>query len=100
WFNFAASAFLALLIVGVSPYIAWFYEEPRVAVIAMVLSSCVVIAGIRNQHSAILKRQLRFGTIAIIDSVSAVCGMATGIGCALGHLGYWSLVAMNVVTAA
>jgi PST family polysaccharide transporter len=100
WFNVAASALLALVIIAGSPLIAWWYGEPRVIPIAIVLSSCLMFAGLRTQHNALLRRHLRFGVVAIVDFGSTVVGIVAAISVAWVYSTYWALVTMYVVTGA
>ena len=79
-----------------APVIAWFYHEPRLIGITLVLSITFLLASSTVQHVALLNRQMRFGVIAVIDVISMLAGYLTGIGMALWKYGYWSLVVANV----
>jgi O-antigen/teichoic acid export membrane protein len=52
------------------------------------------------QHRAILTRNMRFGALAVIDTLALFAGIATGITLALLGMGYWSLVIMTVAPTA
>ena len=75
WINLGVSALGALILAALSPIIAWFYHDSRVTPIMLVFSTAFLIAGFRVQHLALLKRQMRFKAIAIIE----VGSMATGV---------------------
>jgi PST family polysaccharide transporter len=96
WMNFAASAALALLMLLSASAIAAFYSEPRVAPIAAVLSSLLLLSGLYAQHSALLNRRMRFGVLAAIDLLSYCGGAAVGLLLSWYGFGYWSLVVMAV----
>jgi PST family polysaccharide transporter len=98
WFNVGISGLLAVVIGCLGPALAWFYGEGRVVPITAVLAACLLVVGLRNQHCALLKRQLRFGAIATIELSSTVCGILAGIGFAWFYASYWALVFMQVVT--
>jgi PST family polysaccharide transporter len=78
----------------------WFYGEPHLLWVAVVLSVAFVFNGIGAQHRAMLQREMRFQLLALIDTAALVASIATGIGAALIGAGYWAIVAMTVVVPA
>ena len=62
----------------------------------LVLSTAFLIAGFRVQHLALLKRQMRFKAIAIIEVGSMATGVLVGVIMALLRYGYWSLVGLSL----
>jgi O-antigen/teichoic acid export membrane protein len=98
WMNLSMGAILALLAVCVAPAIAGFYHEPRLFAVTAVLAAGFLFNGAGVQHGALLQRQMRFTTLAIINTVALVLGTAIAIGGALVGYGYWSLVAMSVAS--
>jgi O-antigen/teichoic acid export membrane protein len=97
WVNALVGGVTTLLVAACAPAVAWFYREPRLAGITLVLSITFLLTSSAVQHLALLNRQMRFGVIAMIDSVSMLAGYLTGIGMALCRYGYWALVFANVV---
>ncbi len=100
WINVALSSAAALLLAISSPLVAWFYREPRLIVITLILSSTFFLGGLTVQHTALLKRQMRFKAIAFIQVTSMLTGVVLGIGMAWLGYRYWALVFSNVVTVA
>ena len=98
WINIAISSALMLLTMALAPGVAWFYKEPRLAWVTLALASAFIFGGLTVQHQALLRRQMRFVTLATIDISSMAAGVATGVICGLAGLGYWSLVLMQLVT--
>src|SRR5262249_528516 len=96
WINLGASLLSGLVLAGLAPAIAWFYHNPRLLGIAFFLSATFVISGTTVQHQALLKRQMRFKAIALIDVGSMVVGILVAILMALAGFGYWSLVASSL----
>ena len=92
WVNVAMGGVATLLVAASAPAVAWFFREPRLVGMTLVLSITFVLTSSAVQHSALLNRQMRFGVIAIIDIVSMLAGYLTGIGMALWKYGYWALV--------
>lgn len=99
WINVLLGGAIALLLVGVAPWIAAFYNEPRLVGITRWIALSFVIGGFTVQHKALLRRQMRFTTIAILDLVALSTGIVVGI--TMGYLGYgyWSLVGMSNASA-
>src|SRR5438477_3406776 len=99
WINCALSFGVALVVATLAPFIAWFYHEPKLLAITLVLSGNFIFSGLTVQHQALLRRQMQFKTTAVIDMVSMVCGVATAIVMAGLHFGYWSLVGAQFGTS-
>ncbi|MEJ2722248.1 MAG: lipopolysaccharide biosynthesis protein, partial [bacterium] len=97
WFNLLISAAIMAVTVAVAPLLAWFYKEPRVTGITMVLAATIVFGGLSAQHQALLRRQMRFGAIAAIEILAILAGAVAAVVCAAAGLGYWSLVVFHVL---
>ncbi|HUA68255.1 MAG TPA: oligosaccharide flippase family protein [Candidatus Saccharimonadales bacterium] len=98
WINLGVGALLGLIVAAISPVIAWFFHEPRLVGITLVLSSSFLLSGSRVQHQALLDRQMRFKAIASIEIGSVVAGLIAGVAMALLGFGYWSLVGLNMAS--
>ena len=94
WLNVVIGLVLTLLTVGLAPVFVLFYGEPRLAAITCVVSVTFLIGGLRVQHDAILRRQMRFVSLAIRDVASYVIAVPVAITMALKGAGYWALVAL------
>jgi O-antigen/teichoic acid export membrane protein len=98
WVNTLVGALLGLLVFASAPIVARFYHEPRLFAVTAVLSTGFLFNAAGVQHSALLQRQLRFTTIAGIEIVCLVAGIAVAIGMAWRGYGYWALVGMTIVS--
>lgn len=98
WVNVLASFVVMLVTVALAPAIAWFYGEPRLVAITVVLAIAFIFGGLAVQHQALLRRQMRFATLAAISVASLVAGIAVGIVSAWCGAGYWALVIMQLAT--
>jgi O-antigen/teichoic acid export membrane protein len=96
WINLVVSGLCALIIAALSPVMAWFYRDPRITYITLVLSTTFLIGGFRVQHLALLKRQMRFKAIALIEVGSMATSVVVGVVMALLHYRYWSLVGSSL----
>ncbi|HTZ95822.1 MAG TPA: lipopolysaccharide biosynthesis protein [Terriglobales bacterium] len=97
WINVMAGAGLCALLAAASPVVAWFYREPHLLWVTVILSLGFLFNSVGIQHSAMLQRQMRFTTIAGLEVVASIASIATGIGMALAGFGYWSLAIMSIV---
>ncbi len=97
WINILVGAILALLAVGVAPYVARFYHEPRLFWVTVVLALGFLINAAGVQHGALLQREMRFTALSAIDILSLVITTVVGIAMALRGAGYWALVGMTLV---
>lgn len=98
WVNGALGAGMCLLGIVLSPLVATIYGEPRLTLVMAAMSLTFLIGGLSVQHDALLRRQMRFKVISLIDIVSMAAGIVTGIAAALGGLGYWALVISPLTT--
>ena len=96
WINVLVGTVLAVLAVVLAPVVVRLYHEPRLFGITIVLSAGFLFNAAGVQHSALLQRQLRFTTLAVINVVSLIAGAVVGISMAKLGYGYWALVAMTV----
>jgi len=99
WINVATSIVLALILALLAPMISWFYNEPRLTWITLALAGTFIFSGLTVQHQALLRRQMRFPALAMIEIGSMGIGIATGIVLAWYGAGYWALVGLPAATA-
>lgn len=94
WINVAVGLGLMLFIGALAYPLARFYREPRLVNITLLLSSTFLISGLRVQHNALLKRQMRFSAMAIRDVAANALGVAVAVSMAWRGAGYWAIVAL------
>jgi O-antigen/teichoic acid export membrane protein len=99
WINVALSAVVMLIVMALAPVIAWFYGEPKLLPLTLVMAIGFVFGGLCVQHSALLRRQMQFGTLALIDVLRQVVSVLAGIIAALAGAGVWSLVYMPLAAS-
>jgi PST family polysaccharide transporter len=97
WLNVGINVLLAGIVIAASPLVAAFYNQPAVTPILAVLAVTTIVTACGSQHMVVLNRQLRFGTIAIIDFVSFVTGAIVSLAAALAGFGIWAIVTNQVV---
>lgn len=96
-FNVTVSIlFYGFIFVG-APFIADFYEQPRLLPIARVLGLNLVFTALGLVHQTIQEKRLNFKTVAKVRLVAISASVAVGITMATLHYGVWALVAMPLV---
>lgn len=100
WINVALSGILAVFSIFLAPLVAWFYRDPRVAGIMLALSLTFLLTGSTVQHQALLTRQMRFRTLAVVDVTAILIGFTTACVLAWFGFAYWALVAQQLIYAA
>ena len=98
WINILIGALLGLITVAMAPAIAAFYGEPRLFGITAVLALGFLFNAAGTQHAALLQRQMRWTTLAVISVVSLMVGAAIAIAGAEAGYGYWALVWMSIAS--
>lgn len=96
WINLGVSVVCTVVAIAIAPVIAWFYGETRLVSITLALAVCFISSGLSTQHGALLSRQMRYRTIAIIDLLAQVISLGIGIIAAWFGLKYWALVLITV----
>jgi O-antigen/teichoic acid export membrane protein len=98
WCNLLVGVLLSLICLTTAPIIAAFYQEPRLFWVTIVMAAGFVITAAGTQHNAILQRQLRYFSLALIEGFSEVLGVVAGIAMAVSGYGYWALVGTPIIT--
>lgn len=94
WINLGISALLMLVTAALAPAIVWFYKEPKLAWITVATACTFIFGGLTIQHQALIRRQMRFTVLAVIQVVSMAIGIVAAISFAIITRSYWSLVVM------
>lgn len=101
----ALAAGVAMFGVGVlaSPWAAAFYRDPRIATILIIISLNFLILPFCSIGQSLLRREMRFRPLMILNMRAGVVGFVVTIGLALEGFGpaslAWGSVATNLVTA-
>ena len=99
WINVLLGLVAAVCGAALSPVMAWFYRDPRLVLITVILSSTFLLSGSAVQHLALLNRQMRFKAMACVDIGAMTLGLIIGVGMAVSGYGYWSLVGLQLGTS-
>ena len=99
WVSSAIGLAVTLVVAACSPLIASLYGEPRLQPIALWTSISFVLAGLSNQHMALLRRTMQFGKLGQIQFLGTLAGIAVAIIAAISGYGYWALVLRPITTS-
>jgi O-antigen/teichoic acid export membrane protein len=99
WANIVISFFLGGIIVAIAPLISIFYDRPELTAVTIALALSFVIQGVSLQHSALLRRHMRFIALGTIEILGAIVGLIVAVFLALQGWSYWALVYSNIFTS-
>jgi O-antigen/teichoic acid export membrane protein len=84
-------AFAAIVVS--SPLIASFFHAPQLRPVVIVTSLAFFITGFQAVPQGLLQRDLDYRRLCIAEAAGALVQAVVTASCALGGMGYWSLVA-------
>jgi polysaccharide transporter, PST family len=99
WITLLVGCGFAVLVASSGPLIAHIYGEPRLTAIALVSSLMIIASALVCQHHALLRRTMKFRSLAMIEVTANVLGAAVAIGMAFYRLGYWALVLRPIISS-
>jgi PST family polysaccharide transporter len=99
WINVLISMGLGLCVLVGSPVVSWFYDKPELTAVTATLSFSFIISGLSIQHEALLRRHMRFDSLAIVQIASQTLTLIVTIISALNGLRYWALILGALTTA-
>ena len=95
WVNVLLGLIAMTVCFACAPIIGFFYGEPRAQSITIAFGGIAIISSLGAQHSAVLERQMRFGTLAARDLSALLVGVICGIISAFFGLRFWALIIMQ-----
>jgi len=96
YFNILIGILAAGLLCAVAPWIASFYEQPRLTSLTRVLSLKLIISAFGVVQISLLTKRLDFKTQLKIGVIATVLSGAVGVTMAVHGFGVWSLVAQSL----
>ena len=92
WLNVIVNVSFFAILSLISVPIARFYNDKRVVLLMIVISTELIFLAFGNQHFALLKREMVFGKVALIILIAMVLSNILAIISAILGAGYWALV--------
>lgn len=97
WLNMLVGLILGMLCFSLAPVLVMFYREPALFWVTAALATGVIFYAAGAQHSALLQRSMRFGTLSVVEIIAQSASTICGIVMALTGYGYWAIVGMTVM---
>jgi PST family polysaccharide transporter len=96
WINILAGAALGGIVAAGAPFLARFYDEPRLLRLTLVMAINFVIAPLNMVHNALLARSMRFSAVVAVETAAMITSAILVVVLALLGFGVWSLVAQGL----
>jgi O-antigen/teichoic acid export membrane protein len=100
WFSTVAGVTLTAALALVAPLFGFVYRDTQTIPILQVLALNMLISALASVPTALLRRSMRFRTIAAQGAIAAVVGQVVAIIMALAGLGAWALVGQALAAGA
>jgi PST family polysaccharide transporter len=97
WINVLISLGIAFIIALLAPVLVNFYHEPRLLNITLVFAISIFLSGLSLQHNALMKRQMQFKRLSLIQIGSTAASLLIGLLMAWQGFGYWAIIATMVL---
>ncbi len=99
WVNFFLGLVLALFTTAASPFVAAFFNAPKLIAILSALSLSFWFTSCGIVPNAVLQREMRFKSIASADLSAGVVSYVVALSFAYSGFGVWSLVFANLASS-
>ena len=94
--NLAVSVFLYLLFFAIAPYIAAFYDQPRLTNLIRVYTLSIIINSFYGIQRTRLVKSLNFKDQMVVQLPAVIIGGIVGLVFAFLNFGVWALVYMEI----
>jgi O-antigen/teichoic acid export membrane protein len=99
WVSCGFGLLLAVIIALSSSFVAAFFKTPELVPILCVLAVSFWISSCGTTQSALLRREMRFRSLAFVELSSALATYLVALVLAYRGFGVWALVLANVVSS-
>ncbi len=99
WISLSLGFIGAFFIAIVSPFAAFFYHEPRLIGLLLILTLKPILSNISLVNITCLNIDMRFKTIAVVNTVTNLISIALTIMLAALHFGPYSIAIPQVILA-
>lgn len=99
WASVAVSLASAAVLALAAPFLAALYAAPLLAPVIWAGCVSLALAGFGLVHAALLRRELRYGKLVLIEGGGMLCGLSASLVCAFLWRDVWALVAGHIASA-
>lgn len=99
WINALIGLAMSLICLAAAPWLTSLFEDPRVYPAALLMSPSFLIAGLTTQHSALMRRNMKFTAIARLALITSITTATASVLGASLDLGYAALIVGSLAGA-
>lgn len=99
WINAMGGMAMMLVIAAMAPLVGLLYHRHELVLLTLAYAGVAPITSLAVQHTALLQRNMEFGSLAVRDLTALVIGGVAAILAAVMGAGYWSLIIKQAVYA-
>lgn len=92
WLHLFVATILSISFIIFGLFLVNFYAEPALSGIAAVMATSFILAAFYTTPMALLRRDMKFSSIAIGDLSAGILSIVFAITAAIGGMAYWSIV--------
>lgn len=100
WLSTALGTLMAVIVVAISPLLAWFYREPQVMTATCASAPWFIFSGLAIQAVALLRRGMDYRRLALVHLTSVFIGQTVAVVWAYVYRDFGALVAMQLAQSA
>ncbi|NPU84682.1 MAG: lipopolysaccharide biosynthesis protein [Syntrophaceae bacterium] len=97
WVHFFIASFFALGFVVFGYFLVDFYSEPALSSISAAFASSFILVALFTTPRALLRREMKFASIAVVDLVTGILSVIFSILVALAGMSYWAVVTRQLM---
>ncbi len=100
WFNLVVATLLASGVTATAPLMASLYARPDLVRVLVVLAVVLWLQTLSTVHGSLLRRQLRFPALGIIDALVNIASFVAAVALAWNGYGVWAFVLSALIASA
>lgn len=97
WANLGVASLLGGIVLASAPVMARIYHRRDLVPVLAVLAISLWVQIVTTVHRNLVRRELRFRALAIVDAVIALCTFLAAVGLAWGGYGVWAFVLSGLI---
>ncbi len=98
WTTAAGGVLWCLVGIGISPLVADFFREPKVAPLFAAVSVGFLFTALAQTQTALLTREMRFRSLQLRQIAATLVGAVVAVALALAGAGPWAIIAQLLCT--
>jgi PST family polysaccharide transporter len=98
WLSVGSGLVFAVALALCAPGISWFFKESRLTFLTLAFAVLAALGGTQSPQLALMNREFRFKSLAVIDTLTATAGAIAGVTVAWLTSSYWSIFTSALVS--